>query len=924
MPVTNWNKALENISSFQDIIAMLKNLFGMVDAKADNSVIDTIQSMIDSIKQGYKLFNTLAELNAYAGTDKAQFQALVNFDATAANNGVYLWKDNTWQKSQYDPFMRAQSYVDANPLFKAGTIVAGNDFNSFTKSGLYVQWGNLAAGQLSNAPLTVGGQHPSGVLVVNNVNGAIATQIFYPYLETSKPVLRANATAGTWGSWDTFVFESTRYVRKDLTTGQDVLTLPAGRYKIPSGAIGNSLVNMPAAQYKYGIIDVDTLGSYTLIRFVPYGRDSSFYMNASYESSQWSGWQTFSSNSTLATMFSTTASVAASLAALLDTLTQTSYFGKQFTASEMTGTKLYVFGRYAGYNNITSSAGATFNAIKARIFNPDAGDVEYRIYTGNAVTSGVNGYSVTNVAAPSFTGVCKSFPKVDTGAAQTILLDKSVNIPPNTPFAIIFKNANLAVFSIASHSAVSGNLETRGFNLSTTNADWTGITSVGCAATGTYIQTGFNLLVVMPASGGSSASYTPTVILPPKVYVLAGLQAHIYPEHLLPEDHTLYDHDVTCTRGNQMSRGWVYDVPTSQAAGNLALSWALVDKQTGTPLTSASTTLVVADQTKSGTKNVLMIGDSYVNAGTITQRLLDIAANDPLKVTLIGTRGTAPNKHEGRGGWKISDYATVGRSFFRFTVSGVTTAPAINSATYTFGGATFTVQEVALNSGSGTITAELTSGTAPANGATGTLNKSNTSAGDASIAFSNVQSQSGNPFWNASSSSVDFANYLSANALATPDVVLIQLGVNDTFSFTTDADVEAFTSTAFAQLDTLIASIKAANPSVKIGVVAPPSYANQDAFGINYACGQTARRAKRNITIYNKFMYARYKDKEAQDIYVVAAGLNVDTVNNFPTATQAINSQNSTQIAVQNNGVHPDVSGYKQIGDALFAFLKTV
>ena len=418
--------------------------------------------------------------------------------------------------------------------------------------------------------------------------------------------------------------------------------------------------------------------------------------------------------------------------------------------------------------------------------------------------------------------------------------------------------------------------------------------------------------------------YTPTLVLPPKIYVLANLQAHIYPEHLLVENHDLYLHDITCTRGNQMRRGWVYDVPTSQAAGNISLSWSLSDRQTGSALVNASTTVVVADQTKSGTKNVLVVGDSRINAGVVTQRLLDIAVSDPLKVNLIGTRGTGTNKHEGRGGWKVSDYATVGRTFYKFTVSGVTTAPAINSTLYTFAGSTFLVQELALSGGSGTITAELTGGTAPTSGSSGALTKVSGS-GDSSIAFTDVQSVSGNPFWRATGTpAIDFPNYLSTNSLATPDYVIIDLGVNDSFNFTTDADVEALTTTAFAQLDTLITSIKAANSSVKIGIAIPAVYANQDAFGISYQCGQTAWRAKRNIVIWNRKLIAYFSNKEAQNIYLVASGLNVDTENNYPTTTQAINSQNSNTVTIQNNGVHPDTSGYKQIGDALFAFIKAV
>lgn len=842
---------------------------------------------------------------------------------------VWFWNGSAWADTGLSELDLAKDYVDANPLFKAVTIVAGDNFNNFTQSGLYVLSANLLEGQLTNAPVTNNGYHMSGVLVVAKVNSTVSTQTYYPYLSHYKPTYRSFiSTAGGFGAWDSFLFESTRASRKDLTTGQDVLALTAGRYKIPSLVIGNSLVNMVSTDYKMGVVDVDVVGAYKIVRFAPYGRDTNFYTNSSYEGSIWAGWQTFCPLSTLSALFATSGSVTASMAALVDALTQSAYFGKQFTSPEKAGTKLYSSARYAGFNALSGASGTSFNAMQARIFNADSGNVEYRIYTSpTAVVSNVNGYGVANgqVGNYAYAGVCKSFPKSDTGSAQTILFDKAITLPANTPFIIVFKNVNLATFGIASHSAVSGNLETRAFNLSVTNADWGSVTSIGNAATGTYIQAGFTLTVALPASesggGGTVPAYTPALAMPPKIYVLANLQAHIYPEHLLPESHDLYLHDVTCNVGKQMKCGWVYDVPTTQAAGNIALTWTLADRQTGATLNTATTSVVVADQTKSGTKNVLVIGDSYVNSGAITQRLLDISTTDALKTTLIGTRGAGTNKHEGRGGWKVSDYATVGRTYYQFTVSGIAATPAINSTVYTFGGGTFIVQETAISAGSGTLTCSFSSGTAPTDGSTGTLTKSS-GAGDATIAFSNVQSLSGNPFW--FSGAINFGQYLSTNSLSTPDIVLIQLGVNDCFGSTTDADVEAIAATAFAQIDALITSIKASNAAVKIGIVSPPTYANQDGFGADYGCGQTAWRAKRNIVTWNKKLYVYFAGKEAQNVYVVAAGLNVDTENNFPTITQAINSQNANTVTVQKSGVHPADSGYKQIGDAMFAFIKVV
>ena len=56
--------------------------------------------------------------------------------------------------------------------------------------------------------------------------------------------------------------------------------------------------------------------------------------------------------------------------------------------------------------------------------------------------------------------------------------------------------------------------------------------------------------------------------------------------------------------------------------------------------------------------SVLVLGDSTVNAGVMTQELLDLYSANNATVTLLGTRGTAPNLHEGRGGWTAEGYCT--------------------------------------------------------------------------------------------------------------------------------------------------------------------------------------------------------------------------------------------------------------------------
>jgi len=50
--------------------------------------------------------------------------------------------------------------------------------------------------------------------------------------------------------------------------------------------------------------------------------------------------------------------------------------------------------------------------------------------------------------------------------------------------------------------------------------------------------------------------------------------------------------------------------------------------------------------------------------------------------------------------------------------------------------------------------------------------------------------------------------------------------------------------------------------------------------------------------------------------------VGLDTENNFPFKKEPVNSQNKTVVSRQSNGVHPAPTGYNQIGDTYFAWLK--
>lgn len=188
-----------------------------------------------------------------------------------------------------------------------------------------------------------------------------------------------------------------------------------------------------------------------------------------------------------------------------------------------------------------------------------------------------------------------------------------------------------------------------------------------------------------------------------------------------------------------------------------------------------------------------------------------------------------------------------------------------------------------------------------------------------------------NAFWNPSTSKFDFAYYISNNGVSTPDYVVLNLGINDTFLYVTDTSLHQRIDQFFAQYDQMIDSIRAFNSTIKIGIALTiPPNSSQDAFGRAYGTGQTRGRYKRNNFLLVQRLIRKYDGRENENLYVVPINVNLDTKYNFPIdaaeANVPVNARN-TDVLVRNfatsAGVHPAQSGYWQIADVYWYWLKS-
>ena len=148
---------------------------------------------------------------------------------------------------------------------------------------------------------------------------------------------------------------------------------------------------------------------------------------------------------------------------------------------------------------------------------------------------------------------------------------------------------------------------------------------------------------------------TGTLAMPKTSYGYVGETFVVYFQNITNYDlstHTVYlDASV---QGQLHADRWEY---TPTEAGSFQFQVAIMDVD-GKCVSNEKFTVEVKNATQKDKLSVMIIGDSTIQAGGITQTLLDEAKADGYTLTLVGTQGSGVNKHEGRNGWTTTGYVT--------------------------------------------------------------------------------------------------------------------------------------------------------------------------------------------------------------------------------------------------------------------------
>jgi lysophospholipase L1-like esterase len=142
-----------------------------------------------------------------------------------------------------------------------------------------------------------------------------------------------------------------------------------------------------------------------------------------------------------------------------------------------------------------------------------------------------------------------------------------------------------------------------------------------------------------------------------------------------------------------------------------------------------------------------------------------------------------------------------------------------------------------------------------------------------------------------------------------PDFVTVFLGINDCFRLKADQPTamdQGITEMLF-YAENLIAEFRKAAPKAVIGIcLVPPPNDRDGAFAASYK-DQYPRWNWRQIQ--HRIVERQQKHffgREKENLEIVPVGLGLDTLNGYP----------------EGNAVHPNETGYRQIGASIYAWLK--
>lgn len=179
--------------------------------------------------------------------------------------------------------------------------------------------------------------------------------------------------------------------------------------------------------------------------------------------------------------------------------------------------------------------------------------------------------------------------------------------------------------------------------------------------------------------------FNPMLSIPSNIYAVVGTEMNLwYDALILSNDNGLlspssYRIDVVCAKGTVTERCFRINA-VSGDVGSYPLTINVYDVNKKIVDSKTITLNIKAYVSPVSVKNILRVGDSLTAANTISvttqSKFSTLGGNVPL---FVGSKGTAPAKHEGIGGKRYLDFTITGSPFFIGGVIDVSAYRAANS-----------------------------------------------------------------------------------------------------------------------------------------------------------------------------------------------------------------------------------------------------
>lgn len=168
-------------------------------------------------------------------------------------------------------------------------------------------------------------------------------------------------------------------------------------------------------------------------------------------------------------------------------------------------------------------------------------------------------------------------------------------------------------------------------------------------------------------------------------------------------------------------------------------------------------------------------------------------------------------------------------------------------------------------------------------------------------------------FWNPDKKSFDW-NYYKETTGFQPNVVLLHLGTNGLLSGEENADY----------ICKIVELIRKDDKNIPIYVVQTIYQSDQNGIGSmkmnnGSLMFQGQHKLQRDLAVFQLMGYLDEKLSDEKRVYLVPAGISMDSENAFTMEERLVNPYSEKTEAVAVDAVHPSAAGYYQIADTIYS-----